>query len=64
MDEERDELADEKSIDQLRSTIIQLMRQFREETDLDDFTIIYASTVAQMEFMEEPSVDFKADFDL
>jgi hypothetical protein len=55
---------DQVAVNQIRTRVVQLLRQFESESDLDKLTIIYAATVAQLEFMEDIDMDFDSDIDL
>ena len=55
---------DQVAVYQIRTRVVQLLRQFESESDLDKLTIIYAATVAQLEFMEDIDMDFDSDIDL
>ena len=60
MSDEDDQIA----VNQIRTRVVQLLRQFESESDLDKLTIIYAATVAQLEFMEDIDMGFDSDIDL
>lgn len=59
-----DEEDGEQATEQVRSGVIQILKQFDQESDLDRMQIIYAGLVAVIEFMEEEDVEFTSDIDL
>jgi acid stress-induced BolA-like protein IbaG/YrbA len=61
MQEEED---GEQATEQVRVGVIQILKQFDQESDLDRMQIIYAGLVAVIEFMEEEDVEFTSDIDL
>lgn len=60
MEEENEEQATE----QIRAGVIQILKQFDQESDLDRMQILYAGLLAIIEFMEEEDVEFTSDIDL
>ena len=59
-----DEDRHSEAIDQIRSGVVQLLRRYESESDLDKLSIIYATNVALLEFMEDTEVDFDSEIDL
>lgn len=59
-----DEENGEQATEQVRAGVIQILKQFDQESDLDRMQIIYAGLVAVIEFMEEEDVEFTSDIDL
>ena len=55
---------DETAVNQIRTRVVQLLRQFDSESDLDKLTIVYAAMIATVEFMEGIDVDFDSDVEL
>jgi acid stress-induced BolA-like protein IbaG/YrbA len=54
----------EQATEQVRAGVIQILKQFDQESDLDRMQIIYAGLVAVIEFMEEEDVEFTSEIDL
>ena len=61
MEEEKD---GEQATEQIRAGVMQILKQFDQESDLDRMQILYAGLVAIIEFMEEEDVEFTSDIDL
>lgn len=60
MDGEYEE-ADQQAVDQIRSAVVSLLRQYHAESELDVVTINYACLVGLMEFLEDPDLTFSCD---
>ena len=56
-----DEERQAQAIDQIRSGVVQLLRRYDSESDLDKLTIVYATHIALLEFMEDEDVGFDPD---
>lgn len=59
-----DEEQQSEAIDQIRSGVVQLLRRYDSESDLDKLTIVYATHIALLEFMEDEDVSFDPDVKL
>ena len=61
---EKEAEEDDRALNQIRTRVVQLLRQYDAESDLDKLTIVYAASIAMVEFMEGLDVDFESDIDL